>query len=149
MTDRSRGPERRHHTTMSEQKHRVVRPSFACSVALATAFEVFLVLCTQDRAVMSVTPWQDDPYHAWVSLVVFALPMLLAVTAVRSVGAWLPWSGSDVVGRQRDLVKAGLVAVALVGATAVERVLAGGGPLGEHRSVWDGRTTWLVVRPGD
>lgn len=129
-------------TTMRDATTRF-GPSLVASIALATAFEGFLVLCTQDTAVMAVTPWQDDPYHAWVSLVVFALPMLLAVVALRSVGAWLPWGLSSSPSRKRDLVKAGLVTTAFVGATALDCWLAVA--LQEHRSLWDVRTTWLLV----
>lgn len=119
------------------------RPAFVLAVGLATTFEVFLVLCTQSKAIMDVTPWQDDPFHAWISLVVFALPMLLVVTALRAVGPWLPWGRSSDAGRQRDLVKAGLVLTAFVAATALDCWLAAA--LGEHRSLWDRRTTWLLV----
>jgi hypothetical protein len=119
------------------------RPSSLAPAALAAAFEVFLVLCTQDRSLMAVTPWQDDPYHAWVSLVVFALPMLLVVVALRSIGAWLPWGRSAGVGRRRDLAKAGLLLTSLVGAT--EGVCWLAVVLREHRSSWDGRTTLLLT----
>lgn len=113
------------------------------SVALATAFEAFLVVCTQSRAVMAVTPWQDDPYHAWISLTVFALPMLLAVVGLRSVGAWLPWGRSSAPARRRDLTRAGLVLNALVAATAVDCWISVA--LREHHDAWDRRTAGLLV----
>jgi hypothetical protein len=114
----------------------------AYALALAVLFEAFLVLCTQDKSLMAVTPWQDDPYHAWISLVVFAVPMLLVVTAVRSVRGWLPWGGGD-GGQRRDLVKAGVLLTALVASTAVVCWLAV--VLHEHRALWDRRTTLLLV----
>jgi hypothetical protein len=117
--------------------------SFASAVALATTFEAFLVLCTQDRSTMVRTPWQDDPYHAWISLVVFALPMLLVVVVLRVAGAWLPWGHSGSDGRRHDLARAGLVLVGFVGATALDCWIAV--VLREHRAAWDGRTTWLLV----
>jgi hypothetical protein len=122
---------------------RTVTPAVVSAVAVAVTVEALLVLCTQDKSVMAVTPWQDDPYHAWVSLVVFALPALLAVTALRSVGAWLPWGRSNAAGRRRDLVRSGLVMTALVGATVLDCWLSV--LLGEHRASWDRRTTWLLV----
>ena len=145
MRDRAIGRSARHHDPMRE-KHRRIRPAFACSVALSGAFEVFLVLGTQVKGVMAVTPWQDDPYHAWISLVVFALPMLLVVAALRYAGAWLPWGRSSASGRQRDLVKAGVVLVAFVGATVLDCWLSV--LLGEHRSSWDARTTWMLIALG-
>jgi hypothetical protein len=129
-------------TTMSEQLVRS-RTAFVLPFGLATTCEAFLVLCTQDKSVMGVTPWQDDPFHAWISLVVFALPMLLVVTALRLVGPRLPWGGPSAAGRQRDLVKAGLVLTSFVGATTLDCWLAV--VLGEHRARWDGRTTALLV----
>lgn len=119
------------------------RPAVLAPVALAIAFETFLVLVTQDRGVMAVTPWRDDPFHAWISLVVFALPMLLVVIGLRFASAWLPWAGSGSSGRRHDLVKAGLVLDAFVAATLLDCWLSVG--LGEHRTEWDGRTTWLLV----
>jgi hypothetical protein len=145
VTERSLGPRARHHDHMREN-HRRIRLAFACSVALATAFEVFLLLGTQVKGVMAVTPWQDDPYHAWISLVVFALPMLLVVVALRYAGAWLPWGRSSASGRQRDLAKAGVVLVTFVGATALDCWLSV--LLGEHRSSWDARTTWMLIALG-
>jgi hypothetical protein len=121
-----------------------IRRSFVAPVALAVAFETFLVLVTQDKALMAVTPWQDDPFHAWISLVVFALPMLLGVIALRVVGVWLPWGRTrSEGGRQHDLVKAGLVLDAFVGSTAIDCWIAV--LLREHRATWDVRTTWLLV----
>ncbi len=125
-----------------EANHGGASRSPAYSMALAVLFEVFLVLCTQDKSLMAVTPWQDDPYHAWISLAVFAVPMLLVVTAVRAVGGRLPWGSGD-GGRPRDLVKAGVLLTAFVGATAVVCWVAV--VLREHRSSWDGRTTLLLV----
>ena len=123
-----------------------VRPASAAAVLLAAAFEVFLVVCTQLKPVMRVTPWQDDPYHGWISLAVFALPMLLVVVALRAAGPWLPWGRSSTTGRQRDLAKAGLVLTSLVAITALDCWLAVG--LGEHHAAWDRRTTWLGVALG-
>jgi hypothetical protein len=120
--------------------------SFVSAVALATAFEVFLVLCTQDRSMVVRTPWQDDPYHAWISLAVFALPMLLVVAVLRVASAWLPWGRSSSGGRRHDLARAGLVLVAFVGATAIDCWVAV--VLREHRSAWDGTTTWLLAALG-
>jgi hypothetical protein len=121
--------------------------SLLLSAALAVVAEAFLLLCTQDTSIARVTPWQDDPFHTWISLVVFALPMLLALVAVRSVGARIPWGRSGSGGRRRDLVKAGLLLTAFVAATAVDCWVSV--VLQRHRSVWDGRTTallvWLVV----
>jgi hypothetical protein len=109
--------------------------------------EAFLLLVTQDKAVMAVTPWQDDPFHAWISLVVFALPALIGVTALRAAGAWLPWGRRGVgAGRPRDLTKAGLVMTAFVGATALDCWLSV--VLGQHRDAWDARTAWLLVALG-
>lgn len=119
------------------------RSSVVASVVLAAVCEVFLVLCTQDKGLMAVTPWQDDPFHAWVSLVVFALPMLLVVIALRAVAAWLPWGRSTPTGRQRDLVKAGLVLTAFVAATVLDCWISV--VLGLHRPVWDTRTMWLLA----
>jgi hypothetical protein len=124
-------------------RHLRVRPAFAAAVSLAAAFEVFLVVCTQIKPVMKATPWRDDPYHAWISLVVFALPMLLTVVALRCIGPWLPWGRSSSRGRRRDLAKAGVVLTALVAVTAVDCWVAVG--LGEHRAAWDRRTTWLLA----
>jgi hypothetical protein len=117
--------------------------SVTAAFALATACEAFLVVGTQDRSVMTVTPWQDDPYHAWISLVVFALPMLLVVVALRSVGSLLPGARSSSAGRRRDLVRAGLVLDAFVAATVLDCWAAVA--LREHRGLWDARTTWLLV----
>jgi hypothetical protein len=113
------------------------------SAALAVVAEAFLVLCTQDEGIAQVTPWQDDPFHAWISLVVFALPMLLVVVAVRSVDPWIPWGRSGGGGRRRDLVKAGLLLTAFVAATAADCWVSV--VLQRHRSAWDGHTTALMV----
>lgn len=120
--------------------------SFVSALALATAFEAFLVICTQDSSMMVRTPWQDDPYHAWISLAVFALPMLLAVVVLRVAAAWLPWGRSSSGGRRHDLTRAGLVLVGFVGATALDCWVAV--VLREHRPLWDRGTTWLLAALG-
>jgi hypothetical protein len=124
--------------------HKPPRPrsSVIPAVALAVVFESFLVLVMQDKELMAVTPWQDDPFHAWLSLVVFAVPMLLTVIGLRRAAVRLPWSRSTPTARQRDLVKAGLVLTAFVAATAADCWLSVA--LGQHRAIWDVRTAWLL-----
>jgi predicted outer membrane lipoprotein len=117
------------------------RPLVASSI-LTLLFEVFLVVGIQDKALLVVTPWQDDPFHTWVSLALFALPMLLTVTAVRMAGPWLPWGRSGAAGRRRDLVRAGLVMTAFDATTALVCWLAV--LLRADHALWTGRTTWLV-----
>ncbi len=116
--------------------------TLASSLTLAVAVEAFLLLVTQDKPVMAVTPWQDDPFHAWISLAVVAMPMLLAVVAIRWLGAWLPWGTSSPRARTRDLVKAGLVLTAFGAATALVCWLSV--LLRQHREAWDAGT-WLLL----
>lgn len=120
-----------------------VARALASSVVLTVLFELFLVLGIQDKRLMAATPWQDDPFHTWVSLALFAVPMLLSVTALRMAGPWLPWGHSGSVGRRRDLVRAGLVLTAFNGGTALVCWLAV--LLRADRSLWNGTTSWLVL----
>ncbi len=113
------------------------------TLVLTVLFEVFLVVGIQDKTLLAATPWQDDPFHTWVSLAVFALPMLLTVTASRMAGPWLPWGRSGAAGRRRDLVKAGLLMTAFDSVTALVCWLAV--LLRADHALWTGRTTWLVV----
>jgi hypothetical protein len=120
-----------------------VARALASSVVLTVLFELFLVVGIQDKGLMAATPWQDDPFHTWVSLALFAVPMLLSVTALRMAGPWLPWGHSGSVGRRRDLVRAGLVLTAFNGGTALVCWLAV--LLRADRSLWNGTTSWLVL----
>jgi hypothetical protein len=120
-----------------------VARALAPSVVLAVLFEVFLVVGIQDKRLMAAAPWQDDPFHTWVSLALFAVPMLLTVTALRTSGPRLPWGHSGTVGRRRDLVRAGLVLTAFNGATTLVCWLAV--LLRADRSLWNGSTAWLIL----
>jgi hypothetical protein len=114
----------------------------ALAVGVTVAFEAFLISGFAAKSLEAGAPWQDDPFHAWVSLAVFAVPALLAVTMLRMTGALLPWGRPASAGRLRDVVRACLVLSAFHVVTACVCWLAV--VLRADRSSWDGHTPWLV-----
>ncbi|MDL4816605.1 hypothetical protein [Actinomadura opuntiae] len=82
-------------------------------LGLACLFEALTVLATQDEGVRAMSPWQDDPYDAMVSLAQFAVPALAAVIALRLL-AWRAPGGPD---RLRQTVRATAAMTALIGLT--------------------------------
>jgi hypothetical protein len=85
------------------------------SLGAAGLFEVLTMLETQDKTVRAVSPWQDDPYDAVVSLTQFAVPMLALVIALRLL-AWRAPGGPD---RARQMVRAAGAMTTLIGLTLV------------------------------
>ncbi|GAA2125907.1 hypothetical protein [Actinomadura napierensis] len=104
------------------------------SLGLACLFEAMTVLATQDEDVRAVSPWQDDPYDAMVSLAQFAVPMLAAVIALRLL-AWRAPGGPD---RVRQTVRAAGAMTALVGLTLAFEWAA----VGTVRPAWG---TWVLI----
>ena len=131
---------------MGVKDDRAVPGPAVAAYLLTVLVELFLGVGNQDKAVLAASPWQDDPFHTWVSLAVFALPALLAVTALRAVGGWLPWGRSSSVARQRDLVRAGLVMTSFDAVTVAVCWLAVA--LRWDRQLWDSTTPWLVAVVG-
>jgi hypothetical protein len=110
---------------------------------LGAVCEAFLLAGFADHAWEAAAPWQDDPFHTWVSFAVFALPALFAVSALRALGGWLPWGRTESAGRRRDLAKAGLVVAAFCAVTAAVCWLAVA--VGAERARWVSTTTWWLV----
>jgi hypothetical protein len=110
---------------------------------LGAVCEAFLLAGFADHAWETAAPWQDDPFHTWVSFAVFALPALFAVSALRALGGWLPWGRTESAGRRRDLAKAGLVVAAFCAVTAGVCWLAVA--VGAERARWDSTTTWWLI----
>jgi hypothetical protein len=104
----------------------------------AAVFEVLTVVATQDKAIRAVSPWQDDPYDAVVSLAQLTVPMLGLVIALRLL-AWRAPGGPD---RVRQTVRAAGTMTALVGLTLAFEWAALA--LREHAPSWNGRTGALV-----
>jgi hypothetical protein len=107
-------------------------------VLTAGLFEALTVLATQDRAVRTASPWQDDPYDAVVSLTQFTVPMLALVIAVRLVA----WGAPGAPDREHQLLRASGAMTALVGLTAVFEWVAL--VRREHAASW-GPATWVLV----
>ena len=108
------------------------------TIGTAALFEALTVLATQDKAVRSVSPWQDDPYDVLVSFTQIIVPALVLVIAVR-----LPlWRASGAPDRQQETVRAAAVLVALLGLTQAAEWAAVF--TGAHASAWNGRTELLI-----
>lgn len=108
------------------------------TLGTAGFFEVATVLATQDKTIRAVSPWQDDPYDAMVSLTQFAVPMLALVIALRLL-AWRAPGGQD---RERQVVRAAAAMTALVGATLLAEWAAVA--VGAHASSWNVWTSVLI-----
>ncbi|MFC0039186.1 hypothetical protein [Actinomadura rayongensis] len=106
----------------------------------ALAFTAFAVATTQVDAVRAGSPWRDDPYTGVVAFTQFLVPVLVALAGARA----LLRSGDPRPGaRLRQLVRAGIVASALAGATvAVDWIAVA---LRADRALWNGVTPWLVA----
>ncbi|MBO2453214.1 hypothetical protein J4573_39395 [Actinomadura barringtoniae] len=112
--------------------------AIVASLGVAGLFEVLTVLATQDKAVRAVSPWQDDPYDAVVSLCQFAVPMLALVIVLRL----LVWHAPGAPDRAQQTVRAAGAMSTLVGLTLIAEwsaVIAG-----EHKPFWHGWTAVLI-----
>ncbi|MFC4907259.1 hypothetical protein [Actinomadura gamaensis] len=108
------------------------------SLGAAALFEALTVLATQDKPVRAVSPWQDDPYDAAVSLAMFAVPMLAAVVLLR-LPVWRAPGGPD---RAQQTARAAGAMLALVALTLVAEWAAVVAGAGHPR--WDARTAALI-----
>lgn len=108
-------------------------------LGVAGLFEALTVLATQDKTVRAVSPWQDDPYDAVVSLAQFAVPMLAAVIALRL----LAWRAPDGPDRAQQVARATGAMTALVGLTLAFEWAAVAARA--HASVWGSWTLVLIV----
>jgi hypothetical protein len=103
------------------------------SVGVACLFEVLTLTATQDKTVRAASPWQDDPYDAMVSLAEFTVPMLALVIALRLL-VWRAPGGPD---RERQMVRAALAMIALVGLTLIfEWAAVVAGAHAPYRNTW-------------
>ncbi|GAA3302656.1 hypothetical protein Dvina_51260 [Dactylosporangium vinaceum] len=109
------------------------------ALATAVAFEAQAVLATQDKTVRAVSPWQDDPYDAFVSFALVAVPPLVVVIAGR-LPLWRAPGGPD---RQQQTARAAGALTGLVGLTLAAEWAAVGACA--HSAVWSGRTTALIA----
>lgn len=113
-------------------------PAIVVSLGTAVVFEALAVLASQDKTVRAVSPWQDDPYDAVVSLTVFAVPVVVLAITLRL----FVWRAPDGPDRERQTVRAAAVLTALVGLTLVfewAAVVAGA-----HAASWAGWTRVLI-----
>lgn len=113
-------------------------PTILASLGAAAVFEALTVLASQDKTVRAVSPWQDDPYDAFVSLAVFAVPVVVLAIALR-LAVWRAPDGPD---RERQTVRAAGVLTALVGLTLAAEWAAVAARA--HASVWAG-WTWVLI----
>ena len=68
---------------VGDPRRRHARNAIYATFATAATFVVFAVLTTQDKALRSHSPWQDDPYDAVVSFTVFFVPLVTGLCALR------------------------------------------------------------------
>lgn len=108
------------------------------SLVAAGLFEALTVFATQDKTVRAVSPWQDDPYDAAVSLCQFAVPMLAAVVLLR-LPVWRAPGGPD---RAQQTARAAGAMLALVALTLVAEWAAVIGRVGH--ADWNGWTSFLI-----
>lgn len=104
----------------------------------AALFEALAVFATQDKTVRAVSPWQDDPYDAFVSLCQFAVPMLAAVVLLR-MPVWRASGGPD---RAQQTARAAGAMLALVALTLAAEWAAVIGRVGH--ADWNGWTSFLI-----
>jgi hypothetical protein len=124
-----------------EHTHDGGRASLAVVLAClgtAGAFEALTVLATQDKTVRAVSPWQDDPYDAVVSLAQFTVPMLGLVIGMR-LFAWRAPGGPD---RVQQTTRAAAAMITLVAVTLAFEWAALVG--GAHAASWGPQTSVLV-----
>ena len=107
----------------------------AILAGLGTAgfFEAAAVLATQDKTVRAVSPWQEDPYDAVVSLSQFAVPMLALVIALR-LPAWRAPGGPDRA--QQTIRAAGAMMTLIVTTLVFEWAAVIVGPHASSRGAW-------------
>lgn len=119
---------------------RDVRDLHVIALGLVTSlvFELVTVLATQDKAIRAVSPWQDDPYDAVVSLTQFAVPVLAVVIGLR-LPVWSSPGGTD---RARQMLRAVAVLAVLVAVTAAVEWAAVA--VGERQASWTS-WTWLLI----
>lgn len=104
-------------------------------LATAAAFEAMTVLETQDKAIRAVSPWQDDPYDAMVSLAQVTVPMLALAIGLRL----LAWRAPGAPERGQQMMRAVGAMMALVGLTAAfEWAAVAAGAHAPARTAWTG-----------
>lgn len=113
-------------------------PAILASLGTAAVFEALTALASQDKTVRAVSPWQDDPYDAFVSLAIFAVPVVMLAIVLRLA----VWRAPDAPDRARQTVRAAGVLTALAGVTLAAEWAAVA--VGAHAAVWAG-WTWVLI----
>jgi hypothetical protein len=122
----------------ADENERVSPAVILASLGVTGLFGALTVLATQDKSVRAVSPWQEDPYDAVVSLCELAVPMLALVILLRLL-AWRAPGSSD---RAQQTARAAGAMITLVVLTLVAEWAAVIG--GVNDSVWNGWTSVLI-----